>query len=171
MLVFVICVHLVSCDSCSLPQTLGNYLQSKYQTMINKRFGCGFKIQRAIKKIAIFTSKPGAGRLLKQMQYAQCARLTLCLLGKFSCFFFSFWIFSKSTISKNFFRNTTRVSNSSDLDLVWHFVRPVLVLNCLQKMISRWPQLGKELGWKLYNKTCVKRPLINSQNKGLNDNW
>ena len=24
---------------------------------------------------------------------------------------------------------------------------------------------------KVYSKTCVKRPLINRQNKGLDDNW
>ena len=43
-------------------------------------------------------------------------------------------IFSKSTFSKNFFRNTFRVSNSFDPDQARHFVGPDLGPNCLQRL-------------------------------------
>ena len=42
--------------------------------------------------------------------------LTLCPLGNFSCFFVGSWFFSKSTFSKNSFRNTIWVSNRLDPD-------------------------------------------------------
>ena len=60
--------------------------------------------------------------------------LTLCPLGNFSCFFVVCWFFSKSTFSKNSFRNTYRVSNRLDPDQAWHYVRPDLGQNCLQKL-------------------------------------
>ena len=43
----------------------------------------------------------------------------------YSCFFVVCWLFSKSTFSKNSFRNTIRVSNSLD---------PDLGPNCLQRL-------------------------------------
>ena len=56
------------------------------------------------------------------------------LLGNFA-FFLSFAIFfSKSTLSKNSFRNTIRVSNSLDPDQARLFVGPDLGLNCLQRL-------------------------------------
>ena len=42
--------------------------------------------------------------------------------------------FPKSTVSKNSFRNTIRVSNSLDLDQARHFVGPDLGPNCLQSL-------------------------------------
>ena len=64
--------------------------------------------------------------LLKKIICTQAALLTLCMLGNFSCFFVVCWGFSKSTFSKNSFRNTIRVSNILDPDLVWYFVGPDL---------------------------------------------
>ena len=43
-------------------------------------------------------------------------------------------IFSKSTFTKNSFRNTVRVTNSLDPDQAGHFVGPDLGPNCLQKL-------------------------------------
>ena len=51
--------------------------------------------------------------------------LTLCLLGKFFMLFCRLLNFSKSTVSKNYFRNTIRVSNSLEPDP-----------NCLQKLLA-----------------------------------
>ena len=47
---------------------------------------------------------------------------------------FECWFFSKSTFLKNSFRNTIRVSNSLDPYQAWHFVRPDLGPNCLQRL-------------------------------------
>ena len=44
--------------------------------------------------------------------------------------------FSKSTFSKNSFRNTIGVSNSLDPDQVRRFVGPDLGPNCLQKLAA-----------------------------------
>ena len=44
------------------------------------------------------------------------------------------WYFSKLTFSKSCFRNTIRVSNSLDPDQAWHYVRPDMGPNCLQKL-------------------------------------
>ena len=92
---------------------------SKYQTRIHLRFGCGHlledsKFKELSKKNAIFTSKPGARRLLKQMQYAQCALLTLCLLGNLFIFCFSLAadFFQNQLFFKNLLKNTYVVSNS-----------------------------------------------------------
>ena len=52
----------------------------------------------------------------------------------FHAFLSSADFFSKSTFSKNSFRNTIRVSNSLDQDQVRHFVGPDLGPNCLQKV-------------------------------------
>ena len=50
------------------------------------------------------------------------------------CFFVVCRIFSKSTFSKNYFRNTIWVSNRLDPDHDLHFVGPDLGPNCLQKL-------------------------------------
>ena len=60
--------------------------------------------------------------------------LTFCQLGNFSCFLSSDDFFSKSTLSKNSFRNTIRVSNSLDPDQARHLVGPDLGPNCLQRL-------------------------------------
>ena len=52
------------------------------------------------------------------------------MLGNFHLLIF----FSKSTFSKNYFRNTVRMSNSLDPDQARHFVGPDLGPNCLQKL-------------------------------------
>ena len=54
--------------------------------------------------------------------------------GKFFVFRRLLIFFSKSTFSKNSFRNTIIVSNSLDPDQARHYVGPDLVLNCLQKI-------------------------------------
>ena len=59
--------------------------------------------------------------------------LTLWMLGNFSCFCYRL-LFSKLTFSKNYFRNTIRVSNSLDLDQDWHSVGLDLGLYCLQSL-------------------------------------
>ena len=56
--------------------------------------------------------------------------LTLCIPGKLLFFF------SKSTFSKNSFRNTIRVSSSLDPDQTRRFVGPDLVPNCLHKLLA-----------------------------------
>ena len=56
------------------------------------------------------------------------------MLGNFSCFLSSADFFSKSSVSKYSFRNTTRVSNSWDADQARHFVGPDLGPNCLQRL-------------------------------------
>ena len=62
------------------------------------------------------------------------ACLTLCPLGVFPAFSSSADFFSKSTFSKNSFKNTIKVSNSLDPDQARHFVGPDLGPNCLQKL-------------------------------------
>ena len=56
--------------------------------------------------------------------------LILCPLRNFSYSDF----FSKSTSSKISFKNTIRVSNSSDPHQAGHFVGPDVGPNCLQKL-------------------------------------
>ena len=53
---------------------------------------------------------------------------------KFFLIFLLSAIFSKSTFSKNSFKNTIRMSNSLDPDQARHFVGPDLGPNCLQKL-------------------------------------
>ena len=55
------------------------------------------------------------------------------VLGNFACFLSSADFFSKSTFSKNAFKNIIRVSNSLDSDQARHFVGPDLGPNCLQR--------------------------------------
>ena len=63
------------------------------------------------------------------------------MLGNFPCFFVNFFmlfcrllIFSKSTFSKNSFKNAIRVSNSLDPDQDQCVVGPDLGPNCLQML-------------------------------------
>ena len=58
------------------------------------------------------------------------------MLGSFHAFLSSADFFSKSTFSKNYFKNNIRVSNSLDPDQAQHFVRPNLGPNCLQNLSS-----------------------------------
>ena len=58
---------------------------------------------------------------------------TLCLLCTFACFLWSA-IFSKSTFSKNSFRNTISMSNSLDPDQARRFVGPGLGPNGLHRL-------------------------------------
>ena len=60
--------------------------------------------------------------------------LTLYLLGNSACLFVVCRFFSKSTFSKNSFRDTIRVANSLDPDQARHFVGPDLGPNCLQRL-------------------------------------
>ena len=50
---------------------------------------------------------------------------------------------SKSTFSKNYFRNIIRVSNSLDPDQARHFVGPDLSPNCMQRC-QQTTLVGKE---------------------------
>ena len=58
------------------------------------------------------------------------------MLGKYFIFVDVCWLFSKSNFSKNYFRNTIRVTNSLDPDQTQRFVRPGLGPNCLQIQYS-----------------------------------
>ena len=56
-----------------------------------------------------------------------------CILGNFACFFLLLAdFFSKSTFSKNYFRNIPSVSNSLDPDQAPCFLGPDLGPSCLQ---------------------------------------
>ena len=68
--------------------------------------------------------KDGCIESIQLLQFAKWAILhAFCRLHIF-----------QSTISKNSFRNTIRVSNSLDQDQARRFVRPYLGSNCLQKL-------------------------------------
>ena len=56
------------------------------------------------------------------------------MLGNFLCSFCHMLIFSKLTFSKNYFRNTIRVSNNMDPDQDRQNVNPDLGRNCLQRL-------------------------------------
>ena len=58
----------------------------------------------------------------------------ICLMGNLLCFFVICQLFSKSTFSKNSFRNAIRVSNSLNPDQARRLVRPELGPNCLQTL-------------------------------------
>ena len=65
-----------------------------------------------------------------------------CMLGNFSHFFLS----SAGFLQKNYFWNTSIVSNSLDPDHHRYFVAPELGPNCLQRLSAdKLPQSGKEL--------------------------
>ena len=68
-----------------------------------------------------------------------------------------FLLSSKLTFSKNYFRNTTRVSNSSDPDQDRRSVGPDLGPNCLQRLSA--------------NVTASKeRVILNSFNRAISGN-
>ena len=56
------------------------------------------------------------------------------MLGNFACLFVVVHLFSKSTFSKKYFKNTIRVSNSFDPDQARRKVGPDLGQNCLQSL-------------------------------------
>ena len=67
--------------------------------------------------------------------YLRLGVLTLCVLGKFSCFCYRLLtFFSKLTFSKKSFRNAIRLFNGLGLDQDRHFVGPDLGPNCLQRL-------------------------------------
>ena len=69
------------------------------------------------------------------------------MLGNFPCVLSSadFLFFSKSPFSKNYFRNTIRVSNSLDPDQVRHLVGPDLGPNCLQRVKADGTKVNQKL--------------------------
>ena len=63
--------------------------------------------------------------------------LKLCMLGKFSKILLPpADFFLKQTFSKNYFRNTIRVSNCLDPDQARRYAWPYLGLNCLQSKLA-----------------------------------
>ena len=76
------------------------------------------------------------------------------MLGYFAADFFS-----KTTFSKNYFRNTIRVSNSLDPDQARQYVGPDLGPNCLQRLsaddnsrqnVAALSQLQRTTNFELY---------------------
>ena len=72
------------------------------------------------------------GKTGKDISFVIEINLTLNMLGNLAFFFTVFCMFSKSIVSKNYFMNTTSVSNKFVPDQVRHFVSPDLGPNCLQ---------------------------------------
>ena len=71
-------------------------------------------------------------------QLAKCFCLILCVPGNFPRFCCQLLnSFSKSTFSKNSFRNTIRMSNGLDPDQDRHSVGPDLGPNCFANVVSR----------------------------------
>ena len=64
------------------------------------------------------------------------------MLGSF-CIFLSSADFSKSSFSKNSFRNIIRVSNSLDPDQARHFVGPDQGSSCLQNIMHLFSKEGR----------------------------
>ena len=60
--------------------------------------------------------------------------LTLCLLGILHAFLLSADFFFKINFSKEYFRNTIKVSNNLDLDQARHIEGPDMGPNCLQSL-------------------------------------
>ena len=83
----------------------------------------------------IFANLPSPYHTLRIFQ------LTICLLVNLACRLAVCWLFSKSTLSKNYFRNTIRVSNSVDPDQARHFV-------------------GSDLGQKLFANNIIQRSWV-----------
>ena len=74
-------------------------------------------------------------------------------LGNFACFIVFCWFFSKSTFSKNSFRNTFRVSSKLDTDQSRHFVGPDLGPNYLQRLTA--DDTSRQI-WNLSDKRPTK---------------
>ena len=67
------------------------------------------------------------------------ARLTLCMVGNFSCLccrLLIFFFLKKIRFSKDSFRNTIRVSNDLGPDQDRYLVSPDLGPNCLQRLAA-----------------------------------
>ena len=75
----------------------------------------------------------------------------LCLLGNFACIFAVCWYLLKSIFLKSYFRNTIRVSNSSDPDQARHLVGPDLVQNCLKRLSAE--DTSRQIVKVMYNIT------------------
>ena len=89
----------------------------------------------------------GASAVLrKNFQYL----LNLCILCNFSLSFTVCRLFSTSTFSKNYFRNTIRVSNSLDPYQARHFVWLDLDPNCLQKLSADYTSRQRVKNEKAY---------------------
>ena len=74
-----------------------------------------------------------AGTPCIEFDHLEYSTLTHCPLGNFSCFFVICGLFSKSTFSKNSFKNAIRVSNRLDPDKAQCLFGPDLCPSCLQK--------------------------------------
>ena len=94
----------------------------------------------------------------RQKNWTSCINaheyLTPCLLGNFACFC-RLLIFFKWNFSKNYFRNTIRVSNSLDSDQAGCFVGPDLGPNCLQSLSAAysthiWDKYQNFMGWLVW---------------------
>ena len=72
------------------------------------------------------------------------------MMGNFYDFLSSAKKFSKSTFSKNSFRNTIRVSNSLDPDQARRSVGPDLVPNCMQKLSADDTRMQRVMGVNIY---------------------
>ena len=75
-----------------------------------------------------------------------------CMRGNFSCFNCRHIFFSKSTFSKDSFRNTSRVSNILDPDQAQQNVKPDLGPNCLQRLSA-----DDKIHHKKAELTCMMR--------------
>ena len=74
--------------------------------------GAGPSIKKTISVLLVFFKCNNIIKIGQHIYHTMNkSLLELCLLGNFSCFFLSSDFFSKSTYSKNSFRNTIRLSN------------------------------------------------------------
>ena len=89
---------------------------------------------------------------------------TLCLLGNFFMLFLS-----KSTFSKNSFRNTITVSNNLVPDQARHIVGPDLGQNCLQRL-SAFSKIEFEKG-KAFTKIKFQSYLFTQEANQLFTYW
>ena len=104
-------------------------LTEHHLEFLSLKGGCRGWSESTLGKMSNCWKSPATAQFLFQVSF------TLCLLGNFTCFFFSSAdFFSKSTFSKNSFRNTIIVSNRLDPDQARHFVGSDLIPNCLQKL-------------------------------------
>ena len=98
------------------------------------------------------------------------------VLGNFFMIFFFVVCcsFSKSTFSKNTFRNTIRVSNSLDPDQAWHCVRPELGPNCLQRLTTDntdiYASVSSFLFWFINSLHARIKSLSHSECNGVKSN-
>ena len=82
------------------------------------------------------------------------------MLGNFLAFYRLLIFFSKSSFSKNYFRNTIRVSNSLDPDQARHFVGPDLGPNCLQRLSADNTSKRRAKVGMVFGKVNLPRDLV-----------